>query len=224
MGRSTPKRMKEKTPQIKRSKGKFKKFVILIIIVLIGLLIYKYINTDEWKIGTVADENEKIPVIYYSEDDGPQRILSEEDNIFSSNIEIASEEECSISVKKDGKDFSNKNITILTEEGTYEITAKSKSGKKSLTRTLQIDKTPPNVDITRNPSGSYTITFADVNDIGTAKLIKLNPSTGKTLKETDLMENQLQKSIEINEKGTYSLEVTDKLGNLFVGTTEFDIE
>lgn len=224
MARNTPKRMKEKTPKVKHSKGTFKKFIIILVIILIGILVYKYIKTGEWQIvRNSSTPNERTPAIYYSENYGPQRILESDDNIFSSNIEITTDEGCSISIKKDGNDFSKDNITVLIDEGIYEISAKSKSGSKSVTRTLQIDKTPPKVEINRNSSGSYTITFADINDIGRAKVIKIDPSTGKTITEIDLMKD-LKPSIEIKEKGTYSLEVIDKYGNLFVGNTEFDIE
>lgn len=221
MSRSAPKRMKE--IKRKKSSGKFTKIIIVIIIALLGVFAYKYVSEYKAKEDVDISENERNPVIYYTEDNGPKKILCDEENVFNTDLEITSKEECSIFIKKDGKEFSKKDTTILTEEGTYEITVKSKSGKKSDTKTLQIDKTPPDVKITKNSEKSYTITFADVNDIGTAKLIKLDSSTGKTIKETNLMD-KLQPSIEIKEKGLYSLEVTDKIGNLFVGNTEFEIE
>lgn len=189
------------------------------------MLIYKYISTSRDKELNEIAENERMPVIYYSEDDGPKRILLDKDNIFNTNIEITTEEDCSISVKKDGESVSkNTDSSVLSKEGTYEVTAKSKSGKKVTERTLEIDKTPPKVNITKNSSKSYTISFEDVSDIGTARIIKLDPSTGKTLKEIDLMQDGLKSSTEIKEKGVYSLEVTDNVGNLFVGNTEFEIE
>lgn len=224
MSRSAPKRMKEKTIKRKKSSGKFGKFIIIVIIALAGILVYKYVNEYKMKEDGNVVENERNPVIYYTEDNGPKKILSDEENIFNTNLEITSKEECSVFIKKDGEEFSKEDTTILVDEGTYEITVKTKGGKKSTTKTLQIDKTPPDVKITRNSPKSYTITFADVNDIGTAKLIKLDASTGKTIKETNLMKDELQSSIEIKEKGIYSLEVTDKIGNLFVGNTEFEIE
>ncbi|MCI8384151.1 MAG: hypothetical protein HFJ33_04725 [Clostridia bacterium] len=178
-------------------------FIILIIAIIVGIVL---IN------GNKQQEDDVKPIIYYSSNDVVQSPLIE-DKSFSDNVKISCTENCSSSIKKDGKKFSNEANIELSEEGIYEITITTPSGKTKETKKVTIDRTPPEVEIKENNSGSYTIIFKDVKDVEVATLIKNDPDTGETISETNLKEGQLQKKVEIKEKGYYNLRVEDKLGN-----------
>lgn len=129
MGRNNPRRMIEKPQKQKQSGGILKKIIILIIIVAIAIVAYKYITSNSNPIASIlgsSSEDNITLVIYYSENDGPEKILQDGENVFSSNIEITYTENCSMEVKKDGKTVQFKDNITLTEEGTYEITLKTK--------------------------------------------------------------------------------------------------
>lgn len=221
MKKNNPKRMKEKG-------SKSTKIIIffLIIVILIGIAILVVRNLDEiQKIFITTTNKEEIePVIYYNYNNNEKIPLLEEGSVFSGDTTIIWRDECTGIIKKNGKQFSKESGTILVDDGNYEITVSSASGKLKVTKTLTIDKTPPDVEVTKNSSGSYTITFKDINDIGTATLTKLDTKAEKIISETNLLENGLQESIEIKEEGYYILKVTDKLGNVFNKKTKFLIK
>lgn len=194
-----------------------KKVLISILIILLVVAIFIGVK---WGIAYANDNIE--PMIYYSFNDNPNLPL-ENNNVFSNNMTIMWTNECRGNIKKDGVKISNKNGTLLLNEGIYEITVKSPSGKNMITRTLKLDKTPPKVTVKKNLSGAYNITFEDVNDVGQAILHKFDLETNEMISRVDLAENVLTQSIEINEKGYYVFYAIDKIGNS-TEEIEFSIE
>lgn len=179
----------------------------ILIILIIIILVVVTVKTNK------NNQKEEIhPIIYYSLDDIVEKPLIE-DKIFSSNVKISCTEKCSCIIKKDGKTFSKELNLELSEEGNYQITVTSPNGKEKETKTIEIDRTPPEVEIKQETSGKYTITFKNVNDVEIATLTKLDLATGEMISEINLKENELQERIEINEKGYYILKVEDKQGN-----------
>lgn len=231
MNRSKPKRMME-SPN-KKKKGPIIK--LLLVVILIGLVVVFFkkvpitdlINrpiSNETKIETKNDnKNQTLPIIYYSFDDGLKKPLQDDNSIWGNVTRISWMDNYSGIIKKDGQDFSNENNTVLIKDGVYEITVSSADGKNKTTKTLTIDRTPPKVEIKKNASGTFTITFEDVNDVKSATLRRLDAKAEKILSEVDLTKNGLKKSIEVTEKGYYILEVVDQYGNWVDENREFII-
>ena len=91
-------------------------------------------------------------------------------------------------IKKDGEIISKVNGTLLSEDGTYEITAKSPSGKNKILKTFKLDKTPPKVELKKTVTGAYSIIFDDISDIGKAVLFKFDLETNELMSKEDLVE------------------------------------
>lgn len=203
-----------------KKKSLIKKIVITICIIIIILAI----------IVTILIKNNKLqqiiikPVVYYMHDDEIKMPLLVNSKTFSINTKIIWSKSCTGIIKKDGKEISRENGMTITQEGIYEITVTSIISRQTVTKTLKIDKTPPEVQVNQNSNGSYTITFEDVNDIGVAKLIRYNSETMEVISEVDLIEGGLQKSIQITEKGYYNLKVEDYYGNIYNKNTNFNIK
>lgn len=231
MNKNKPKRMIESSKEKKKSPI----LKLLLVIILIGLVflffkkvpIADFINkqtNNETKSGTISDNvNQNSPIIYYSFDDGLKKPLQEDNSIWGNVTRISWMDNYSGIIKKDGQDFSNENNTVLIKDGVYEIIVSSADGKNKTTKTLTIDRTPPKVEIKKNASGTFTITFEDVNDVKSATLRRLDTNAEKILSEVDLTKNGLKKSIEITEKGYYILEVVDQYGNWVDENREFII-
>ena len=203
-------------------KSKLIIFMVIIILVIVTIIIVKNFSKKKDNNTSVQDDNIQA-VIYYTFDDKAKMPLAE-DSTFSKNTKVFWQDECSGIIKKDGQELSRANNTQLTEHGKYEITVNSPSGSSTITKTIIIDKKPPEVEVKKNQSGTYTIKFADTNDVGMAKLTRLDLNSSKTLSETDLLEGGLKPTIDVKQKGYYVLEVADKYGNLYTDTTEFSIE
>lgn len=231
MNKNKPKRMIESSKEKKKSPI----LKLLLVIILIGLVflffkkvpITDFINkqtNNETKSGTISDNvNQTSPIIYYSFDDGLKKPLQEDNSIWGNVTRISWMDNYSGIIKKDGQDFSNENNTVLIKDGVYEIIVSSADGKNKTTKTLTIDRTPPKVEIKKNASGTFTITFENVNDVKSATLRRLDTNAEKILSEVDLTKNGLKKSIEITEKGYYILEVVDQYGNWVDENREFII-
>lgn len=230
-----PKRMIESSKE-KKKRPIFKFLLVIILIALAVVFVKKVPITDlaskqnnnetktEIKNGTINDnENQTSPIIYYSFDDGLKKPLQDDNSIWGKVTRISWMENCSGIIKKDGENFSNENNTVIIKDGVYEITVLSADGKYQTTKTLTIDRTPPKVEIKKNASGTFTITFEDVNDVKSAILRRLDSNAEKILSEVDLTKNGLKKSIEIKEKGYYILEVVDQYGNWVDENREFII-
>lgn len=221
MNRNKPKRM------IESSKEKKKRPILklLLVLILIGIVVLFFKKEPIKELTNIISKNESknSPVIYYSFDDGLKKPL-EDNSIWGDVTKISWMDDCTGIIKRDGKDFSKENNTVIIKDGVYEITVLSANGKNKTTRTLTIDRMPPQVEVKKNESGTYTITFADVDDIKTATLRRLDTKAERILSEIDLMENGLKKSTEITEKGYYILKVIDQYGNWYEGNTEFIIE
>lgn len=194
---------------------------LLISILIIIFIIIAFIGVK----CLIAYINDNIqPIIYYSFNDNPNLPLTEEDSVFSNNMTIIWTENCSGVIKKDGEIISKINGTLLSNDGIYEITIKSPSGKNKLTKTFRLDKIPPKVEIKKTVTGTYNIIFEDINDIGKAMLFKYDLETNELISKTNLVENGMLKSnIEITEKGYYVFNAEDKIGNVTEGM-EFSIE
>lgn len=190
--------------------------ILLIIFTIIAVVIYL-------KMKEQYENDTTQPVIYYSFDEVSKLPLLE-DNTFSQNTSITWTKDCKGEIKKDQKIIAKELGTIISEEGKYEITITSPSGKNKTTKMITIDKTPPEVKITKSSSGTYTIQFADITDVGTAKLTKFDKETNELIEEKDLTKGGLQPVIEIKEKGYYMLEIKDKLGNTVKENTNFKIK
>lgn len=192
---------------------------ICIIIVILAIILIILIKNNKLKIITE-------PVIYYMHEDGIKIPLLVNNKTFSNNTKITWPKTCTGVIKKDGIELSKENGMTITQEGNYEITITSIVSRKSTTKTLYIDRTPPNIEIKQNPSGSYTITFEDVSDIGVAKLERYDLETMQIVSETDFItkESGLQKSIEITEKGYYNIRIEDYYGNVVSKDTTFSIK
>ena len=169
-------------------------------------------------------ENDNIqPDIYYSFDE-VSKIPLLEDKTFSKNTIITWTKDCKVEIKKDEKIIYKKTGEKISEEGKYEITITSPSGKNKTTKTLIIDKTPPEVKVTKSSSGTYTIQFTDITDVGIAKYTRYDKETNTVIEEVDLMKDGLQPVIEIKEKGYYFFEIKDKLGNSLKENTKLKIQ
>lgn len=203
-----------------KKKSLIKKIVISICIIIIILAIIVTILIKNNKLQQIVIK----PVIYYMHDDEIKIPLLVNSKTFSNNTKITWSKSCTGIIKKNGQEISKENGTTITQEGIYEITVTSIISRQTVTRTLNIDKTPPNVEISQKSNGSYTITFEDVNDIGVAKLTKYNLETMEVILVKDLTEGGLQKSIEITEKGYYNLEIEDYYGNVVSQNTTFSIK
>lgn len=203
---------------------KRKKMILIIGIIILAIIITIIVKVKNNKNSNLQENEENHPVIYYSFDEESKMPLLDNNSAFANSPKITWSYDCSGTIKKDGQEFSSQSGVLLAEEGNYEITVKSNTGNEKVIKNLTIDKTPPEVEIKENSSGTYTINFADVNDIEMATLTKLDPKTKKLESEKDLTEGGLQKSIEIKEKGYYILKVSDKLGNLISGKTKFSIK
>lgn len=194
--------------------------------VLIGILIIVFIIVafiaGKWIISYINDNTK--PIIYYSFNDNPNLPLNEDNGVYSNNMTIIWTDNCHGIIKKDGKIISKVNGTLLSEDGTYEVTAKSPSGKNKIVKTFKLDKTPPKVELKKTTTGSYNIIFDDVSDIGKAVLFKFDLETNELISKEDLVEKEMLKpSIEITEKGYYVFNAYDKTGNVAEGI-EFSIE
>lgn len=235
MNKNKPKRMIESSRE-KKKRPIFKLLLVVILIALVVLFIKKvpiaeFISKQnnnetksEIKNGAMNDnKNQTSPIIYYSFDDELKKPLQDDNSIWGNVTRISWMDNYSGIIKKDGQDFSNENNTVLIKDGVYEITVLSADGKNKTTKTLTIDRTPPKVEIKKNASGTFTITFEDVNDVKSATLRRLDTNAEKILSEIDLTKNGLKKSIEIKEKGYYILEVVDQYGNWVDENREFVI-
>lgn len=221
MNRNKPKRMIESSKE--KKKRPMLKFLLVLILIGIAFIFFKKEPIKELTNIISRNESKNSPVIYYSFDDGLKKPL-EDNSIWGDVTKITWMDDCSGVIKRDGKDFSKENNTVIIKDGVYEITVSSADGKNKTTKTLTIDRMPPQVEVKKNESGTYTITFADVDDIKTATLRRLDTKAERILAEIDLMENGLKKSTEITEKGYYILKVIDQYGNWYEGNTEFIIE
>ncbi len=221
MNRNKPKRMIESSKE--KKKRPILKLLLLFILIAIVFLFFKKGSIKELTNIISKNESKNSPIIYYSFDDGLRKPL-ENDSVWGDVTKISWMDDCTGTIKRDGKDFSKENNTVIIKDGVYEITVLSADGKRKTTKTLTIDRMPPQVEVKKNESGTYTITFADINDIKTATLRRLDTKAERILSEIDLMENGLKKSIEITEKGYYILKVIDQYGNWYEGNTEFIIE
>ncbi len=221
MNRNKPKRMIESSKE--KKKRPILKLLLLFILIAIVFLFFKKGSIKELTNIISKNESKNSPIIYYSFDDGLRKPL-ENDSVWGDVTKISWMDDCTGTIKRDGKDFSKENNTVIIKDGVYEITVLSADGKSKTTKTLTIDRMPPQVEVKKNESGTYTITFADINDIKTATLRRLDTKAERILSEIDLMENGLKKSIEITEKGYYILKVIDQYGNWYEGNTEFIIE
>lgn len=192
----------------------------LLISILVILLIVAIAIGVKWGIAYANDNIE--PIIYYSFNDNPNLPL-EDYKTFANNITIVWTEECKGTIKKDGEKISKKNGALVLNEGIYEITVKSPSGRNKIVRNLRLDKTPPKVELKKNLSGAYSIVFEDVNDVGQAILLKFDLETNELISKTDLAQNGLEQKVEIKEKGYYVLNAIDKIGNA-TDSMEFSIE
>lgn len=192
--------------------------IICIIIIILAIIITTLIKNNKLQQLIIK------PVIYYIHDDEIKMPLLVNSKTFSNNTKVIWSKSCTGVIKKDGQEISRENGITITQEGIYEITVTSIISRQTVTRTLNIDKTPPNVEISKNPDESYTITFEDVNDIGVAKLTKYNLETMQVVSELDLKEGGLQKSIKITEKGYYNLKIEDYYGNIYNKITDFNIK
>ncbi len=188
--------------------------IIMIILLIIAIILIK---NDKLKIGGT-------PTIYYIHEDGLKMPLLASNKTFSNSTKITWPKSCTGIIKKDGEEFSKENGTTITDEGVYEITITTIITRKTVTKTLKIDKTPPSVEIKGNSSGIYIVTFKDVSDVGVAILTKFDLDTMELVSEIDLRQNGLPKSIEITEKGYYELRIEDYYGNLVSENTKFNIK
>lgn len=234
MNKNKPKRMIESSKEKKKSPI----LKLLLVVILIGAVVVfikkvpiidliteqsnNVIKTEK-KSETNNNKNLVSPIIYYSFDDGVKKPLQDDNSIWGNVTRISWLDNYLGIIKKDGQDFSNENNTVLIKDGVYEITVSSTDGKNKTTKTLTIDRTPPKVEIKKNASGTFTITFEDVNDVKSATLRRLDTNAEKILSEIDLTKNGLKKSIEIKEKGYYILEVVDQYGNWVDENREFVI-
>lgn len=226
MNRNKPKRMMETSKEKKKSPV-LKLLLVVILIGMVVLFIKKVPITEllsKQFSNNIKNEskNDTSLIIYYSFDDGLKKPL-DNNNTWGNVTKISWMEDCLGIIKKDGKDFSKENNTVLIKDGVYEITVSSADGKNKTTKTLTIDRTPPKVEIKKNESGSFTITFEDVNDVRSAILRKIDTKTQKIANEIDLKANGLKKSIEVTEQGYYILEVVDEYGNWLEENREFII-
>lgn len=194
--------------------------------VLIGILVIIFIIVafigGKWFVSYINDNTK--PIIYYSFNDNPNLPLTEDNGIYSNNMTIVWTDNCHGVIKKDGEIISKVNGTLLSEDGTYEITAKSPSGKNKILKTFKLDKTPPKVELKKTVTGAYSIIFDDISDIGKAVLFKFDLETNELMSKEDLVEKGILKpNIEITEKGYYVFTAEDKIGNVTDGI-EFSIE
>lgn len=235
MNKNKPKRMIESSKE-KKKRPILKLLLVVILIGIVVVFIKKVPITDliskqtnnETRTGTNNEtkkdnKNQTSPIIYYSFDDGLKKPLQDDNSIWGNVTRISWMDNYSGIIKKDGQDFSNENNTVLIKDGVYEITVSSADGKNKTTKTLTIDRTPPKVEIKKNVSGTFTITFEDVNDVKSATLRRLDTKAEKILSEVDLTKDGLKKSIEVTEKGYYILEVVDQYGNWLDENKEFVI-
>lgn len=195
---------------------------VLIGILIIILIICAFIGV-KWGLAYINDNIE--PIIYYSFNDNPNLPLSEDNSTFSNNMTIVWTENCTGVIKKDGEIISKKTGTLLSNDGIYEITTSSPSGKNKTTKIFRLDKTPPKVEIKKTTSGTYNILFDDINDIGEAILLKFDLDTNELISRTNLAEkiDILNQVITITEKGYYVFNAVDKIGNS-TDSVEFSIE
>ena len=158
--------------------------------VLIGILVIIFIIVafigGKWFVSYINDNTK--PIIYYSFNDNPNLPLTEDNGIYSNNMTIVWTDNCHGVIKKDGEIISKVNGTLLSEDGTYEITAKSPSGKNKILKTFKLDKTPPKVELKKTVTGAYSIIFDDISDIGKAVLFKFDLETNELMSKEDLVE------------------------------------
>ena len=228
MSKNKPKRMIESS----KEKTKSPILKLLLVVILIGLVVLfikkvpiaDLISTETKNEIKNDNTNQVLPIIYYSFDDGLKKQLKDDNSTWGNVTQISWLEDYTGIIKKDGQVFSKENNTVLIKDGVYEITVSSADGKNTLMKTLTIDRTPPEVEIKKNASGTYTITFVDVNDVKSATLRRLDANGERIIEEIDLTKNGLKKSIEVKEKGYYMLEVVDEYGNWLDKNREFVIK
>ncbi len=201
------------------------KIVVEILFVLIILIVIFLVFNNSKKNSEISEINSDIkPVIYYTFDEKSKNPLLEDNMTFATATKISWTKECVGIIKKDGKEFSSENDTALLESGTYEITTSLPNGKDKITKTLIIDTIPPEIEFKENQDGTYTIIFADINDVETAKLTQLDSNTYEVISEKDLKKDGLHEKINVKEKGYYILTATDKIGNTTSDRLSFEIE
>lgn len=116
----------------------------------------------------------------------------------------------------------------LTEEGTYDITAKviDKVGNvgETATGTVKIDKTPPAISLTGIEEGSVYYNSVAPEYSATDEKAGLQACTA-TIKKDDGNENPFTSNTVVNEQGNYVIKVTatDKAGNESIKTLNFSI-
>lgn len=195
--------------------------VVLLVIVIVAVFFTISSNKENADVKQNVEINlEAEPVIYYNFDNAGKMVLVDDNSTFSVDTVIIWSNSCTGKIKKDGKDFSKENNTKLLEHGKYEITVESPK-KGSITKTINIDKIPPEFEIKEDPNGEVTITFKDVNDIETAILYKIDDETGKFTELLDLKKDGLKETFSVKEKGYYMVRCTDSVNN--VNSKEFDI-
>lgn len=195
--------------------------VVLIVAIIIVVIFFTIRKKDSNKLKeNVNIDMEAEAIIYYKFDYTEKAILSEDNNVFSSDTTITWPESCTGVIKKDGKNFSTENGTYLIEDGTYEITVTTPK-KNSQKKSLIIDKKPPEVEIEESSDNVTKILFKDVNDVKTAILYKIDDETGKFVQLLDLKEDGLKESFEVKEKGYYLIRCTDNVEN--VNSKEFEL-
>lgn len=209
---------KEKKNNISKKKIIIISIAVVVAIILSILLIF-FLNKEEKQVELADIE----PTIYYNFYNDIKYVLTDnEENVFGLKTTINWKDGCKGTIKKDGNIISKENGTTLEESGKYEITVIAPNKEKNV-KSLEIDKIPPEVKLEKGEANTYTLVFADINDIGKALLIKYNDDD-EILEEKDLLKEGLNEKIEIKEKGNYIFECTDKLGNAIHPEIEFEIK
>lgn len=183
--------------------------IIIIVTIVVGIIVFNLIPKNDEKQENINLDIE--PVIYYNFKNKVRMVLRE-DEIFSYDTIITWPDECSGEIKKDNKEFSKENSTVIFEEGNYEIIVTAPN-KEVINRKIIIDKTPPELEIVENSTGTFTINLKDINDIGILEIYKYNLETNELIEKKEIEGQDLKEKIEIQEKARYIIKCRDKVDN-----------
>lgn len=159
---------------------------------------YTLVVTEDSELGS------SIKVTFVIDKSLPEITAVENEGTYTVNVTDANLD--TIVVTKDGEEISFANgVTVLSEEGTYEVVATDKAGNSN-TYTLVIDVTAPIVEVSYTPDNSEL----------TNSSVLVTITSNEALQEIEgwtLSEDKLTLTKEFTQNETLTLEVKDLNGN-----------
>ena len=129
------------------------------------------------------------------------------------NIEYDSGDGVVVSYSNMVKNNVNKKNSTMTfeESGTYQVTVSSMATAANFTFSIDIDKTPPQVNLEGTENGAVTIANVSLSGCHVGDVVKVYKDG--ELQQTLIVTSESAKMPEIKEKGDYKIVITNAAGN-----------